>query len=113
MEQQCDVAGLLEWAAGRLDDPGASLVQIRLAGAASRMAFEFHLAGLCRVVGPPRGIKWHNYAVRLLKCGEFDMAHYRAARRISRLAIKAVHGMPFDRERALRLLAMVTEFVGE
>jgi hypothetical protein len=38
IEQQRDVAGLLEWAAGRLDDPDANPVQIRLAGVAARLA---------------------------------------------------------------------------
>jgi hypothetical protein len=111
IEQQRDVTGLLEWAATALDNPDANAVQIRLAGVAARLAFEFHLAELCRQHGPPKGIRWHSYAIRLLRAGVFTMSDYRAARRISRAAIKAVHGKPFDRERAGMHYAAVTEFV--
>jgi len=111
IEQQRDVAGLLEWSAGRLDDPDANPVQIRLAGVAARLAFEFHLAELCRQHGPPKGIRWHSYAIRLLKAGVFTMGDYKSARRIARLACKAVHGKPFDRTRAKMLFAAVSSFV--
>jgi hypothetical protein len=111
MEQQRDVAGLLEWSASALDDPEASAVQLRLAGVAMRLAFEYHLAELCRQHGPPKGVKWHSYAIRLYKVGVFTMEDYRHARLINRLAAKAVHGKPFGRERAQRLFAAVSEFV--
>jgi hypothetical protein len=111
IEQQRDVAGLLEWASMRLNNSLASAVDVRLAGVAARLAFEFHLAELCRQHGPPKGIRWHSYAIRLLKAGVFTMSDYRAARRISRLACKAVHGKPFDRTRAGMLYAAVSEFV--
>ena len=111
IEQQRDVAGLLEWAANALDDAEASMVQIRLAGVATRLAFEFHLAELCRQHGPPKGTKWHRYAIRLFKLGVLTMRDYRHARLINRLAAKAVHGKPFCRERAQRLLAAVSSFI--
>ena len=113
IEQQRDVAGLLEWAELTLGDELACPVQIRLAGVAARLAFEFHLAEICRRIGPPKGIRWHSYAIRLLKCGVFTMDDYKSARRISRLACKAVHGKPFDRTRAGMLYAAVSEFVSE
>jgi hypothetical protein len=102
---------LLEWAELTLDDELAGPVEIRLSGVAARLAFEFHLAELCRQHGPPKGIRWHSYAIRLLKCGVFTIDDYKTARRISRLACKAVHGKPFDRTRAGMLYAAVSEFV--
>ena len=75
------------------------------------MALEFHLAELCRLHGPPTGTCWHNCAVRLLKAGLFTMSDYRAVRRIARLAAKAVHGKPFDLERAKALFESVQTFV--
>jgi hypothetical protein len=49
--------------------------------------------------------------VRLYKCCVLSMAQYRDARRIARLGQKAVHGKPFDVERARTLLDRVEEFV--
>ena len=104
------VADLLYWAENALHD-GCSDVEARLAGAAARMAFEFHLHDLCRQHGPPKGQRWHSFAVRLYKCGVLSMGQYRDARRIARLGQKAVHGKPFDAERARLLLERVEAFV--
>jgi hypothetical protein len=106
-----DVASLLDWADQRIDDPLSSPVDLRMAGVAARMALEFHLHELCRLHAPPSGNCWHDFAIRLMKAGYMSMAEYRHGRRIMRLAIKAVHGKPWDRERAGRLLELVTEFV--
>ncbi len=111
MDRIKQVTDLLTWAAFRIEDELASDIDIRLAGVAARMAFEFHLRDLCRQRELPKGERWHNFAVRLLKAGVFTMAEYRHVRRIARLAAKAVHGKPFDIERARELLAKVVEFV--
>ena len=110
-EQVCDTAGLLDWASTRLDDPLASAIDIRLAGMATRLAFDLYLGELTMRLAPPRGIKWHAKAVRLLKAGHLDMAKYRRARQIERIASKAVHGGQFDRTRARLLFSMVSGFV--
>jgi hypothetical protein len=104
------IPSLLNWAAFTLaDEP--SPAEIRLAGVAARMAVEFHLAELCRQHGPPKGERWHHYALRLLKVRVFTMGDYRQCRRIARLAAKAVHGKPFEIERARDLFERVSEFV--
>jgi hypothetical protein len=110
-QESRDVASLLDWAAERIDDGLASPVDLRMAGVAVRMAFEFHLHELCRLHAPPSGGCWHNFAIRLMKAGHLSMDEYRHGRRIMRLATKAVHGRPWSRERAGRLLELVREFV--
>jgi hypothetical protein len=112
IEQQRDVTGLLEWSEATLANPLAGAVELRLVGMATRLAFEWHLAELTDKLPPPRGIKWHAKAIRLMKAGAFDMATYRRTRQIARLAAKAVHGKPFCRTRAKMLLAAVREFIG-
>jgi hypothetical protein len=77
------------------------------------MAYEFNLHELCRQHGPPKGHRWHSFAIRLYKAGVFSIGQYRDGRRIARLGQKAVHGKPFDAERARALCEMVSEFIAE
>ena len=108
-----DIPSLLEWSESTLANPQAGAVEVRLVGMATRLAFEWHLAELTDRLAPPRGIKWHAKAIRLMKAGHIDMATYRRTRQIERLACKAVHGKPFCRTRAAMLLAAVRDFVSK
>jgi hypothetical protein len=106
-----DIPALLQWAETLVESDDAPAVDYRVAGVCLRLAFEFRLHDLCRDHGPPKGEKWHSFAIRLLKVGVFTMDDYRHVRRINRLAARAVHGKPFDRFRAKVLLELVTEFL--
>jgi hypothetical protein len=107
-----DIPALLRWAKLLIDDNGES-VDFRLSGVCSRLAFEFRLHDLCREHRPPKGDKWHSFAIRLMKVGVLTLDQYRHVRRIARLAARAVHGKPFCRHRAKLLLEMVQEFIEE
>ena len=111
VDRCAESADLLAWADGMIQNELATAVEIRLAGVAARMAFEFYLAELCREHGPPKGEKWHHFALRLMKAGIFTMGDYRKARRIARVASKAVHGKPFGVERAEELFEAVSGFI--
>lgn len=111
VNRAAEVADLLSWAEVTIDNELASAVELRLAGVATRLAFEFHLHEMCSRIGPPKGGCWHNFAVRLLKAGHFDMGDYRHVRRINRMAARSVHGKPWGRERAAALFQVVQEFV--
>ena len=102
-----EIPKLLEYAAMVIENE-LSAVETRLAGIACRLALEFHLRELCRRHGPSQGERWHNFAVRLLKCRVLTMDDYRRVRRIAQLAADAVHGKRWNRERAKQLFEAVS-----
>ena len=106
-----EIPSLLKWARMLIDDDDPNATDCRLSGVCSRMALEYHLHELCSRIGPPKGERWHNFAIRLMKAGAFTMDDYRHVRRIMRLAAKSVHGKPFCKFRAKLLLEMVSEIV--